>query len=113
MKNLFIETSNFTKRVTTFLSDDALMELQKSLMADPKGGKVIPGCGGLRKIRFGNPGRGKGKRGGLRVIYLHIPEVQLVFLLDIYDKDTLEDLSVEQRKNLKQLADGIKEQVGW
>ena len=73
MEKLFIETTEFTARVAAFLSDDDYTELQTLLRANPDIGKVMPGCGGMRKIRFADARRGKGKRGGLRIIYLHVP----------------------------------------
>ena len=79
------------------------------LVVNPHAGRVMPGCGGLRKIRFRDPHRGKGSRGGLRVIYLYLPEPCWVFLLDIYDKDEKDDLSSEEKKILARLAARIKE----
>lgn len=63
----FVETRLFTKLVVEYLSDDDYAQLQRSLMTDPEAGPVIPGSGGVRKLRWGAPGRGK--RGGYRVIY--------------------------------------------
>jgi hypothetical protein len=71
----------------------------------------MPGCGGLRKIRLANPRRGKGKRGGARVIYLHVPEVNWIYLLDIYGKDEKEDLSAAEKKILKRLAEEFKQEA--
>jgi mRNA-degrading endonuclease RelE of RelBE toxin-antitoxin system len=64
---LFIETPTFTRRIQQVLSDDEYRLLQQELTERPEGGKIIPGSGGLRKIRWGLPG--SGKRGGIRVIY--------------------------------------------
>ena len=64
----------------------------------------MPGCGGLRKIRWPDPRRAKGKRGGLRLIYLHVPEAATILLLDVYDKDETADLSPAERKELSALA---------
>ena len=57
----------------------------------------MPGCGGLRKLRIADPGRGKGKRGGARVIYLHTPEANVFFLITIYGKGEKGDLSAARR----------------
>jgi hypothetical protein len=65
----------------------------------------MPGCGGLRKLRMADPRRGKGKRGGARVIYLHVAEANVIYLMDIYGKDEREDLTADQKKVLKRLAD--------
>jgi hypothetical protein len=64
MWKTFIETSAFTEWVRHHLSDEALIEFQKELLNDADSGVVMPGCGGMRKIRVADPKRGKGKRGG-------------------------------------------------
>ena len=63
----FIETKLFTRLIDDLLSDDELGELQGFLMEHPQTGDVVPGSGGVRKLRWAV--RGRGKRGGLRVIY--------------------------------------------
>jgi hypothetical protein len=69
MKAIFIELPVFAKYRPEYLDDEGFRDLQNSLMANPEAGDVIEGTGGLRKIRQPDPRRGKGKRGGLRVIY--------------------------------------------
>ena len=100
----FVETTEFSKWQPRFLPDDAYIELQKELVASPRKGNVIPGCGGLRKLRIADPKRHKGKRGGARVIYLHIPEVDQFLMLDIYGKGEADDLTPAEKKDLRQLA---------
>ena len=63
----FVETKLFTRLVQEYLSDDEYSELQHALIANPKAGAVVPGSGGIRRLRWGVAGRGK--RGGIRVIY--------------------------------------------
>jgi hypothetical protein len=63
----FVETKLFTRLVQEYLSDDEYSELQQALLANPESGVVIPRSGGVRKLRWGIAGRGK--RGGIRVIY--------------------------------------------
>jgi len=108
MNKLFIETTEFTRDVTARLDDRAYAALQKQLMANPDAGDVMPGCGGLRKVRVPDPKRQKGKRGGARVIYLHVPEADWILLLDIYDKGDKDDVTPEEKKVLKKLADAFK-----
>jgi hypothetical protein len=108
MRKTFIESPEFTEWVKGYLSDEALSGLQRELLNDPDAGAVMPGCGGLRKVRVPDPRRGKGKRGGARVIYLHVAEVDVILLIDAYGKDEREDLTADQRKVLKGLADGYK-----
>jgi hypothetical protein len=64
----FVETKLFTRLVSEYLSDDDYSKLQQALISDPETGAVIQGSGGVRKLRWGVAGRGK--RGGIRVIYL-------------------------------------------
>lgn len=111
MKAVFIESSEFTEWVAEFLPDDAYAALQQELMAQPDKGDVMPGCGGLRKVRTTDPKRGKGKRGGARVIYLYVPEARWFFMLDIYGKDEKDDLSPSQKKSLSQLVDELRRQA--
>jgi hypothetical protein len=105
---IFIESRLVTARLKDFLGPEAFREFQNLLMAGPTKGRVMSGCGGLRKIRVGDPGRGKGKRGGARVIYLYIPEASRIDLLAIYGKDEQDDLSTEQRKVLALMAHQAK-----
>lgn len=111
MKAVFVESSEFTEWVAEFLPDDAYAALQQELMAQPDKGDVMPGCGGLRKVRTTDPKRGKGKRGGARVIYLYVPEARWFFMLDIYGKDEKDDLSPSQKKSLSQLVDELRRQA--
>ena len=108
MNKTFIETSEFTQCVTRYLPDEALVELQRTLLRDPDTGSVMPGCGGLRKTRVADPRRGKGKRGGIRVIYLHVADADVIFLMDIYGKGEQADLTAHQKKALKGLAESYK-----
>jgi hypothetical protein len=108
MRKTFIETSGFTDWVKAHLSDLGLADLQQELLNDPDTGAVIPGCGGLRKMRVADPKRGKGKRGGARVIYLHVTGADVIYLMDVYGKDEREDLTADQKKILKRLADEYK-----
>jgi len=72
-------------------------------MKSPDAGDVIEGTGGLRKLRFADARRGKGKRGGLRVIYYWWGAGLQFWLYTIYDKDERDDLSPQQRKTLKSM----------
>ena len=111
MKAAFVETTGFTTWVADFLPDDVLASLQQTLMTNPEAGDLMPGCGGLRKVRAPDPKRGKGKRSGCRVIYLHVPEAKWFFLIDIYDKDEKTDLTAAEKKELAQLATELKREA--
>ena len=103
MKALFVELPAFSRFRSDYLTDDGLRALQKDLMANPESGDMIEGTGGLRKVRFGDPRRGKGKRGGLRVIYFWWEAGRQFWLFTLYDKDETADLTVKERKSLKDM----------
>ena len=69
MKAVFVELPPFSRLRGDYLGDDGFRSLQDFMMKNPEAGDVIESTGGLRKLRHGDPRRGKGKRGGLRVIY--------------------------------------------
>lgn len=101
MNARFIELPAFEQHRNEYLDDDGFRALQDLLMADPDAGDVIESTGGLRKLRFGDARRHKGKRGGLRVIYYWWTAGLQFRLFMIYDKDATDDLSPQQRKTLK------------
>ena len=103
MKATFIELPPFERHRQDYLSDESFRELQKTLMEMPEAGDVIEGTGGLRKIRHADSKRGKGKRGGLRVIYYWWLAGKQFWLYTVYNKDEMDDLSAVQRKLLKDL----------
>jgi len=111
MKAVFIESIEFTQWVTEYLTDQALTALQRDLMCDPEAGDAMPGCVGLRKLRIADPRRGKGKRGGARVIYLHVPEANVIFLITVYGKNQKDDLSADDKKLYRHLVQILKEQA--
>ncbi|MBW2247922.1 MAG: type II toxin-antitoxin system RelE/ParE family toxin [Deltaproteobacteria bacterium] len=98
---IFIETSIFTKEIQRLLPDDKYRMLQTVLMLRPGAGNLIRGSGGLRKIRWSLPG--KGKRGALRVIYYWSPP-DTIFMLFPYKKTEQEDLTTDQLKLLRKMV---------
>lgn len=109
---LFIEFPGFdAARDGYFKSDLRFAAFQYELAIDPEQGKVMQGCGGLRKARWADPRRGKGKRGGLRVIYLLIPEVRVIVLVDVYDKDEADDLTAKEKREIAHLARETREEI--
>jgi mRNA-degrading endonuclease RelE of RelBE toxin-antitoxin system len=97
-----IETSVFTRQVEATLSDEEYRELQLELVVRPDAGPVIPGSGGLRKMRWGLSGRGK--RGGVRVIYYWWTTAGQIFLLFMYPKNVRSDLSPSELRTLRKLV---------
>lgn len=82
---VFIETSIFTKLVYDYLTEDEYAGLQSYLLLRPDAGDVVSGTGGVRKLRWAMPGRGK--RGGLRVIYYWKQSEHEIWMLTIYAKN--------------------------
>ena|SRR6056297_131137 len=99
----FIETPVFTRQVREALEDDEYAELQAFLAEQPTTGAVIRGTGGARKLRWSNPARGKGKRGGIRTIYFYRDRYEQILMLYLYRKDEQQDLNAQQRKALKEI----------
>ncbi len=104
----FRETSVFTKQVISLLSDEEYRELQTDLILNPAAGKVIPKSGGLRKIRWSSPKRGKGKRGGIRAIYYWFVSDDEIYMLLAYGKGEKDDLSVKELKILRGLVEEME-----
>ena len=101
MKALFVELPAFEKNRSAYLTDEALRGLQNAMLKNPEAGDVITGTGGLRKVRHGDVTRGKGKRGGLRIIYYWWEPKRQFWLFTLYDKDELDDLSPKEKAVLK------------
>ena len=103
MKATFVELPPFERTRNDYLDEESYRQLQLELMDKPIAGAVIEGTGGLRKLRQADPSRGKGKRGGLRVIYYWWSGGDQFWLFTVYDKDQADDLTLGQRKVLKKL----------
>lgn len=100
---VFIETSVFTKFITKYLSDDEYLGLQNFLLKYPDAGKIIRGTGGVRKLRWAIPS--KGKRGGLRVIYYWQVNQEEIWMLTVYGKSERESIPAHI---LKKIAEEIR-----
>lgn len=98
----FVETSIFTEEVQKLLGEEEYRALQLALLFRPGQGAVIKGSGGLRKIRWG--ARGKGKRGGCRIIYFFDKPQEMIYMLVAYPKSTQADLTQAQIKILGKLV---------
>ena len=103
MKALFVELPAFERNRSAYLTDEAFRGLQNAMLKNPEAGDLITGTGGLRKLRHGDATRGKGKRGGLRIIYYWWEPKRQFWLFTLYDKDELDDLSPREKAVLKTL----------
>lgn len=99
----FIETPIFTRLVRKLLGEESYRQLQIHLTYQPDTGKVIKGSGGLRKIRWKQSGRGK--RGGVRVIYYWFINSETMMMLYIYPKSSQSNLSPKQLKELRTIIE--------
>ena len=98
----FIETSVFTRLLYSYLTEDEYLGLQSFLVKYPTTGNVVPGSGGVRKLRWGLAG--KGKRGGVRVIYYFKKSDDEIWLLTLYGKSETENIPAHI---LKRIAEEI------
>lgn len=101
MKLVFFETPLFSRLRPDYLTDESYRALQEVLLESPELGDVMPGTGGFRKMRWEDARRGKGKRGGLRVIYYYLSTDHQVWFFTLYGKDEALDLTANEKKLLK------------
>ena len=101
---VFVELPAFERHRAQYLDDEGFRALQYLLMRNPVAGDPIRQTGGLRKLRFADVRRGKGKRGGLRVVYYWWAPGFEFWLLTLFDKDEMADLRPQDRKALKAMA---------
>jgi hypothetical protein len=103
MQALFVELPPFQRHRSTYMDDTGFLALQVMLLRNPTAGELIQKAGGLRKVRFADLRRQKGKRGGLCVIYYWWSGGAQFWLFTVYGKDEQDDLSAVQRKALEGL----------
>ena len=103
----FFDTAIFTKRIQAILEDEEYAELQADLIQKPESGNLIPGGKGLRKLR--GSAEGKGKRGGIRIIYYLYLERRRIYMIYAFRKSDQADLTAPQ---LKMLTEYVKRKGG-
>ncbi len=99
----FVETTVFTRRIVELLNDEEYRQLQLYLAERPDAGKVIPGSGGLRKLRWGVDQTGK--RGGIRLIYYWVVHRDMILFLFAFRKNERSDLTPEQLQFLRRIVE--------
>jgi hypothetical protein len=100
----FIETKLFSRLLGDYLTDDQYALLQGALIEAPERGALVPGSGGVRKLRWAQPGRGK--RGGVRVIYYARRREGIIWMLTIYAKNEEENIPAHVLRKIKGEIDG-------
>ena len=101
----FIESSIFERVLPSYLDDDEYSELQQYLIQNPEAGEVVPGSGGLRKVRWARSGTGK--RGGIRIIYFVRYRPNEFWMLTLYAKAKRENIPAHI---LKQLLEAFRDE---
>ncbi len=95
----FVESASFTRRAARHLSEGERLRLQLRLLENPRAGLVIPGSGGVLKLRWRAAGRGK--RGGLRVLYAIDWSRDRFLMLTVYAKNERDDIPVKLLKQIR------------
>jgi hypothetical protein len=103
---VFVEVPLFTKLIEEFKDRTLLKRIQEEILKNPEKGDLISGSGGVRKIRISKSD--SGKSGGYRVIYLDLSDRGITYLITIYDKRVLENITDEQKKIMRTLAQRLK-----
>lgn len=108
MRRLFKETPVFTRKIDALGNSDLLKAIEDAILENPEVGATVAGTGGVRKMRTSDRSRKKGKRGGLRILYLDLPDRECTYLIYCYGKDEAEDLTAGEKKEIKELVSIIK-----
>ena len=101
-----LQLPKFKAEATEVIGTDGIEALAVYLINHPDAGDVIPGSGGARKLRWA--AKGKGKRGGARIIYLYVVIAARIFLIRCYTKNVKADLTADEKKQLRQMAAHLK-----
>jgi hypothetical protein len=98
----FVRLPVFERHARGLLDEDDVREIEQELMQDPTAGNVIAGTGGLRKLRYAVGG--KGKSGGVRIIYFHRSKKGRLYLVTVYHKSAKDNLTKAERNEMKRLT---------
>ena len=108
MRRTFYQTQLFSKKLDSRGGETLLLRIEEEILKNPEAGATVAGTGGVRKLRIEDPGRGKGKRGGFRVLFLDLTDRRETFLITFYGKDEADDISAQAKKIISQIVEAIK-----
>lgn len=109
MQRLFVYTMSFERELKQQPNAEAVqLAVEDAILSNPAVGATIAATGGVRKFRLPDPKRGKGKRGGLRIIYLDLPAQEVTYLIAMFDKNTTENLTEEDKSAIRNLVAFLK-----
>lgn len=101
-----VRLPSFERSAEGVIREEEVRTLEQALIGDPRAGDVLPGTGGVRKIRLARPGGGK--RGGARVAYLYVEVKERIYLLLAFAKNEQANLTAQQKKRVRELVEQIK-----
>jgi hypothetical protein len=101
-----LQLPKFKAEAMELIGTDGIEELAVYLIDHPNAGDVLQGSGGVRKLRWA--AKGKGKRGGARIIYLYVVIAARIYLMRCYAKNVKTDLTADEKKQLRQVAAHLK-----
>ena len=111
MKRVFVDTPLIQARLAEFADPEGKSrEIENAILNNPEIGAVVPGTGGVRKFRMADESRGKGKRGGIRVLFLDLPHVGKTHLLFLLKKGESEDIATDEKKRIRDLVATLKKE---
>lgn len=111
MKRVFVYAPLIRSRLAEFNDfDEKAREIENVILNNPEVGDIVPGTGGVRKFRMADESRGKGKRGGIRVLFLDLPHVEKTHLLFLLKKGESEDISADEKKMIRELVTTLKKE---
>ncbi len=111
MDRIFVYSPLIEEVLAEFANRDELAkQIEDEILKNPEAGDIVQGTGGIRKMRLADPGRSKGKRGGLRVFFLDLPDKERTHLIYLLRKGEADDISPDEKQTLKELVARIKKE---
>ena len=110
MKRIFIVTPIFKQLLDQLDNPGLELIIKDEILKEPLKGKIITGTGGIRKLRVGDKKEGRGKSGSFRILYFDLPDKNVTYLVLIYKKSEIENITAAEKKQLKQLIEVLKDE---